>query len=399
MKSISGRSRIYVMAFTINGAELAARMRDVFSRWENIDAKFFVTKRLTGGSPASLAEFTSLAFAGADHIIYIGAAGIAVRAIAPYLKSKDTDPGVIVVDEHAKHIIPILSGHIGGANQLAKRLALFLGAEPVITTATDINDVISIDLWAVENSMKIDSIKNIKHISSAVLENRKIKVYTDCRGNFAKLKIEELLSLYSGFELTDSLEIIDSAGSGDGCDYAGVKSYPFVVITDSRSLVEKVKNRFPQALVLIPAFIFAGMGCRKDIDPVLVEDLFEKSLKELDIDIRSVYSINTVDIKKDEKGLLALVQKHGLFFNTFSADQLLQAQNHTRSQMPYSDLVSRVAGVGNVCETSAVMGATRSPAYSELKRQVTAPDQDEKCIEIIMEKTKRSGVTMAVSCL
>ncbi|WP_051188419.1 cobalt-precorrin 5A hydrolase [Proteocatella sphenisci] len=372
MKRESGRKSIYVMAFTINGAELAARMRDVFSQWKNIDAKFFVTKRLTGGSPASLGEFTSQAFAEADHIIYIGAAGIAVRAIAPHLKSKDTDPGVIVIDEHAKHIIPILSGHIGGSNELAIKLAEVLGADPVITTATDINDVISIDSWAVENSMKIDSIKNIKHISSAVLENRKIKVYTDCRGNFAKLKTEELLSLYSGFELADSLD----------------SSYPTVVITDAHSLVEKVKIRFPEALVLIPTATFIGMGCRKDIDEVLVNELFEQAISELDLDIRAVGSINTADIKKDEKALLALVQKHDFAFNTFSAEELMEADKHTSSEMSHSELVSRTVGAGNVCERAAVMGAFGSPAYSGAEG-----------IEIIMKKMKRSGVTIAVSCI
>ena len=208
--------RIYVMAFTAAGLETAERLSGIFSQWQDAEARFFAPARImeaaddleasaaarASGEPAessafsssSLAEFTSLAFAEADHIIYIGAAGIAVRAIAPHIKSKDTDPGVIVMDEKAVYVIPILSGHIGGANALALDLARELGAQAVITTATDVNGVIAIDSWATENCMKIDRIGNIKHISSAVLENRKVKVYTQCRGKFAVMKSEELKS-------------------------------------------------------------------------------------------------------------------------------------------------------------------------------------------------------------
>lgn len=388
--------RIYVMAFTAAGLETAERLSGIFSQWQDAEARFFAPARImeaaddleasaaarASGEPAessafsssSLAEFTSLAFAEADHIIYIGAAGIAVRAIAPHIKSKDTDPGVIVMDEKAVYVIPILSGHIGGANALALDLARELGAQAVITTATDVNGVIAIDSWATENCMKIDRIGNIKHISSAVLENRKVKVYTQCRGSFAGQKAHELTGLHKSFEALESLE---SSGS----------DVPLVVITDSHSLIEDVRKRFPEALMLIPCVTFAGMGCRKDIDFFPAEELFDQALTELDLDVRAIRSLNSVDLKKDEKALLMLAEKYGMEFNTFSAEELMEAELYTDAEMSHSELVSRVAGAGNVCERAAVMGAVMGATGSESD------------IYIIMKKTKRNGVTIAVSCI
>ena len=384
--------RIYVMAFTAAGLETAERLSGIFAQWQDAEARFFAPARImeaaddleasaaarASGEPAessafsssSLAEFTSLAFAEADHIIYIGAAGIAVRAIAPHIKSKDTDPGVIVMDEKAVYVIPILSGHIGGANALALDLARELGAQAVITTATDVNGVIAIDSWATENCMKIDRIGNIKHISSAVLENRKVKVYTQCRGSFAGQKAHELTGLHKSFEALESLE---SSGS----------DVPLVVITDSHSLIEDVRKRFPEALMIIPCVTFAGMGCRTDIDFFPAEELFDQALTELDLDVRAIRSLNSVDLKKDEKALLMLAEKYGIEFNTFSAEELMEAELYTDAEMSHSELVSRVAGAGNVCERAAVMGATGL----------------ESGIYIIMKKTKRNGVTIAVSCI
>ena len=392
VKRSSDGLRVYVMAFTSGGLKTAKRLSGILSHQKDAEARFFAPARImeasaagrASGEPAeapafsssSLAEFTSLAFAEADHIIYIGAAGIAVRAIASHLKSKDTDPGVIVMDEKADYVIPILSGHIGGANALAVDLARALGAQAVITTATDVNGVIAIDSWATENHMKIDRIGNIKYISSAVLENRRVKVYTQCRGRFAGQKAQELAGLYQGFE---TLESLDSQGPPESSD----SELPLIVITDSQSLIKDVRKNFPEALVLIPCVTFAGMGCRKDIDFLPAEELFEQALTELDLDVRAVRSLNSVDLKKDERALLMLAEKYSMEFNTFSAEELMEAELHTDAEMSHSELVSRVAGASNVCERAAVMGALGF----------------ESDIYIIMKKTKRNGVTIAVSCI
>ena len=124
----------------------------------------------------SAKEFTRRCFAGCDAIVFIGAAGIAVRMIAPLVKAKDTDPAVLVIDEKGRFVIPILSGHIGGANALAMRLATLLHATPVITTATDVNGVFAVDVWATQNGCAIPDTQHIKAVSAALLVGQSVGV-------------------------------------------------------------------------------------------------------------------------------------------------------------------------------------------------------------------------------
>ncbi|MDE6004987.1 MAG: cobalt-precorrin 5A hydrolase, partial [Oscillospiraceae bacterium] len=107
------------------------------------------------------------------------ATGIVVRVIADLIKSKDTDPAVIVLDQQGKFVISLLSGHLGGANALTSTIAEVLGAIPVITTATDIENMIAFDNFAKNNNLIIENLKNLKYISSAMLEHEKITVFSD----------------------------------------------------------------------------------------------------------------------------------------------------------------------------------------------------------------------------
>lgn len=109
-------------------------------------------------------------FSSADALVFIGACGIAVREIAPYLASKKTDPAVLCIDEKMQFVIPLLSGHIGGANDLARRLAAALGASAVITTATDVNGKFAVDAWAAKNECVISSMLLAKKVAAEILE-------------------------------------------------------------------------------------------------------------------------------------------------------------------------------------------------------------------------------------
>lgn len=124
-------------------------------------------------------EWVKENFNSCDSLIFIGALGIAVRAIAGYIKSKLSDPAVIVIDELGKFTIPLLSGHVGGANKIAAEIADYIGSVPVITTATDINHVFSVDSWAVSQNLKIKKSYMIKEVSSKVLNGEKIIIKSD----------------------------------------------------------------------------------------------------------------------------------------------------------------------------------------------------------------------------
>lgn len=152
------------IAFTETGLKLAEKL--AFSHPGSINRG--------GKSGANLSEWTAENFQKSDALIFIGAVGIAVRAIAPHCKSKATDPAVIVLDERGRFAIPILSGHLGGANDLAKKLASICGAVPVITTATDIEGVFAVDEWAKAQNCHVLEPEHIKTVSSTLLADKAV---------------------------------------------------------------------------------------------------------------------------------------------------------------------------------------------------------------------------------
>ncbi|MDO4805299.1 MAG: cobalamin biosynthesis protein [Lachnospiraceae bacterium] len=160
--------KVDIISFTDRGEMLAGKLADELGG-----------TTFRGGRDGSAHEWAARAFANADALIYVGAVGICVRTIAPYIRSKTADPAVVVMDETAKYVIPILSGHLGGANDLARRLARLVGAEAVITTATDRNNAFSVDAWAGIQGCAVENPKRIKSVSSKILAGREIVILSD----------------------------------------------------------------------------------------------------------------------------------------------------------------------------------------------------------------------------
>ena len=153
------------LAFTETGLALAKRL----------SAALPGSVARCGQDGVSLAEWTSAQFVQSDALIFVGAAGIAVRAIAPHCKSKTTDPAVVVVDECGRFAVPILSGHLGGANDLARAIAAVCGAVPVITTATDANGLFAVDEWAKKQNCAVRETPRIKFVSGALLAGKTVR--------------------------------------------------------------------------------------------------------------------------------------------------------------------------------------------------------------------------------
>ncbi|MBR4395411.1 MAG: cobalamin biosynthesis protein [Eubacteriaceae bacterium] len=328
---------IAVFAYSKKGCETAKRVMELLPD-DSVSA--YAASRLKedgfGTIPHNSKEFYGEWFSWADAMIFVGACGIAVREIAPHVRDKRTDPAVIDIDELARFVIPILSGHIGGANDLAYRIATALGSTPVITTATDINAKFAVDSWAVKCGYKIGNMTAAKMVSARILE-------TD-------------IPITSDFPIAGNLPNGLVLGeSGDIGIYVGYKD----------------KKPFKMTLSIFPQIMHLGIGCRRDISHTAVEEAVMAVMEANGLDMRAVKSVSSIDIKADEQGLITFCQKNTLPFVCYSAEDLMTVQG----DFSRSEFVESVTGVDNVCERSALMGAD----------------------ELIVKKTALNGVTVAAA--
>ncbi len=338
--------RAAIFSFSARGAELSKKVA------EYLHSIGYETELQT---VAKYAEQTGIAPMLPDHngacaavfnkcqaLVYVGAVGIAVRTIAPFIKSKLTDPAVISVDERGSFVIPLLAGHIGGANELSRCLAAALGATACVTTATDVNGLFAVDEWAARNRMVLCSLAAAKDFAAALVGDENVGLYYD-----------------KEFQLTGPL--------------------PKLVVEDSSLPVgmavtlQKHLQPFKTTVRLLPKIVHLGIGCRRNTPLENIEALVLPELEKLQLDKRSVVAIASVDLKKDEQGLLAFAKKYNFAANFYSADEL----NSVAGDFTPSAFVQSVVGVSNVCERSAV--------------------KDSKGGRLLLRKTSLNGVTLAVA--
>lgn len=310
-------NHVKVISFTDAGKALADRIYRELSG-------IMVQRYARGVDPSlqhtQLRRLAQQSMFDCEGLIFIGAAGIAVRAVAPFLRGKADDPAVIVLDERGQFVIPLLSGHLGGANALAGRIATALDATAVITTATDVNEVFAVDSWARAHGFHVWETGCIRHISAALL-----------RG--------DTVGLQSDFPLTGALP---PGVSTEGAQESGI------VLSVRTDLAP-----YAHTLHLIPRTVWVGIGCRRDTPLAALETLLCEILRREHIPLVALCGLATIDIKKEEPGLLALAQKYRLPLQCYSAAQLRQ----TAGQFTGSAFVQQTVGVDNVCERAAALAS------------------------------------------
>ncbi len=319
--------KLAAICFTNNGIKVLRRLKALPLFKENIlvlYSKCSFAKEAGGIIPVeeSLNEWTEKKFSENDALIFVSATGIAVRAIAPFIKDKLTDIPVIVIDEKASFVIPILSGHVGGANELSLKIADELNAQAVITTATDINSKFAVDVFAKKNSLFIVNKDGIKEVSSKILAGEEILLSAP-KGKVDKDKLPE------GIKLTD---------------YPPAKAD--ILISNNKDL-----NR--AGIILRPREYILGIGCRKDKEFEEVLSFLSECLKEAGIEFNDIYAIASIDLKKDEEALNMLSHYLKIPFVTFSADEL----NAVKGDFSSSDFVKETTGVDNICERASLLCA------------------------------------------
>ena len=318
--------KIRLISFTDRGQILAERLAAELSG----DA-------IRCGQPLSLQAWTEEAFEEADALIFVGAAGIAVRAVAPFLKDKLHDPAVLVIDESGQFAVSLLCGHLGGANELTARIAAMIDAVPVITTATDRRGVFAVDSWARAQGCAVLHPEKIKLLSSRLLHGGTVLIRSDwpIAG-----------SIPEGLVLTEAQD----------CD-----------------VLLSFQKTEQSLLQLVPRILVLGVGCRRETPQQALEQAFQDFCREASVCPEAFRKVCSIDLKADEDGLHDFCRSRSLEFQTFTAEELAC----TEGDFENSSFVQETVGVGNVCERSAVRGSGGT---------------------LLLRKKAGGGVTMAAAC-
>ncbi len=321
-----------VIALTKKGAQLAEKLANHLKADIKAPRRFMNDNDPHPGFLGPVAEEIQAAFNNYSALILIMATGIAVRSIAPVLRSKQSDPAVLVIDEEGKFIISLLSGHWGGANQLAQTVAKYLKGTAVITTASDINNLPSLDLVAKEQKMEIDRPDLLPRFAGAIVNGEPLVVWDQW-----------------GVELNwpDNVRV--------------VKDKPPQFTAEEKLLVILGFQEPPvllagmNVLALRPRCLTVGVGCCKGVSGVRIAGAIRRYFREHYWSIRSIQAIATIDLKEEEPGITEACEELGVELLAYTKAQLEKLMPGLKK----SEFVQETIGVGGVCEPAAILGANK----------------------------------------
>lgn len=345
----------YIFALTGRAAGLARKIKENLTGDDvqlYISARYARTEEREHPINGDLARLVAGVFPCCRCMIFVMAVGIAVRVIAPHVKDKKTDPAVVVLDEYGQFVISLLSGHLGGANRLARRLADIAGAVPVITTASDLNHTIAVDELALENGWAIEDWAPVKNVSSALVN-----------GDPVAFIVDQPLYLAS-LSLPANIELVTP-----GNNIAHETRFTAAVVITSRLTLPELTI---PAVVLRPPEVVVGIGCRRATGKDKVLEAIRSGLRKADRSLLAVKCLATVDAKQDEPGLLEAAAELGLPLTIITREKIAEMEN----RFECSPFVKSRIGVGAVAEPAAYLAAHRP--------------------RLVLGKTKMNGVTVAV---
>ena len=372
--------RLAVVSFTPGGRAQAERIGALLQ--QPLGAVGW--KMMHSQKPERLKEWCGHQFTEADAILFIGAMGIAVRTIAPFLQHKSKDPAVLVMDERAKHVISVLSGHLGGGNELTCQLAERLSAEAVITTASDVNHKLAIDVFAKKNGLYLTDFERAKQVAAAIVAGRPVSF---CSSETICGMLPPELSAppeAAEFEVVVTAKMdAEQKGSwsADGAAGAQTARPQSASLQETEHLTASEGARRLQRLVLVPPVFVLGIGCKKGTSAADIERAVEEELLARRIYRQSIGAAATITLKREETGLLEFCRAWKLPLTFYSAAALREAPGMYES----SSFVQEITGVDNVCERAAVLKAQEgNPCV-----------KTESCL--VMPKTKKGGITLALA--
>ncbi len=325
--------KLAIFSVTARGACLADETARLI-RQEGCSADCYAKRGRMGEANAkpfdSLSELVAEVWPRYDAFLFIMATGIVVRVIAPHIISKRFDPAVVVLDEHALHAISLLSGHLGQANRLTIWLAGLLGADPVITTATDLAGKVAPDVVAAQLNFRIEPFERMKSFNAALASGEELI-----------WRIEPHLSVRYA-EAVEALGVeVATSPSEEECDTMTV------IISDR--IAEPFNER---KLFLRPPVLAVGVGCRRGTATEDIMAAIEAACFQAGRSTASIYLLASVDVKSDEQGLLTASEKLGAATCFYTAAEL--AATVKEYKLKESDFVRKQIGVGNICEAAVI---------------------------------------------
>ena len=345
-------------------------------------------------------EFIAEAFRRRLPILFIGATGIAVRLVAEHVKDKFIDSPVLVMDVKRKFVIPLLSGHVGGANELAVLIAERTGAVPVITTGSDVWGRLSVDVFAKRNGFSILNREAVKHVAENILCGNSVCMWIHPDVKFVKPPVSLDLEVVTGDTVPDNVDVVVLSDADGVCERDDVgddnslgDADSGVCESDDASVknLQNLKNRLvdePEKapLILVPKTYCVGIGCKygKTFDElsVFLEENLSSEVRE------NMFAIASIDLKKDEIGLMELAQYHHIPFVTYTAEELAAVPG----EFSESEFVREKTGVSNVCERAAVKCATSAKKGKSAGKGGVLDGG-----VLICKKIAKDGITVAVA--
>ena len=374
-------SKIAILCITSNGRSLACKIKrslndgDIYfinnKRDENsLDDNEVISKSLYEDVEIytvkkRLKFFVEDIFDKYEYILFIMATGIVVRTIAPLVTSKFSDPAILVTDEKGSNIISLLSGHMGGANEMTLHISDLINSNPVITTATDINKKSSLDMIAKKlNGHIVNFRDNVLDVNAMLVNGDAVGLYIDGEYNIDT----------RGFTVLDNSKSLESSISSDE-ELKKINLNTIVVISNKENLqIDKYYDDKYRIIKVTPRDIVIGIGCRRDTESHLLQDSLEDFLIKNNIDINSIKEIGSIEVKKDEKSIIDLSENLNVPFRVLSVEEI--------SQVDYlfekSEWVKKSVGVYSVAEPVAHLLSDGN---------------------VIIEKNKYKGITFSVGRL
>lgn len=351
--------KLAIISFTENGVKLSqtvakrlsGRKVTIYTKCSRYTAEDLKVQRVK----ESLQVWTAQRMAEGDALLFIGACGIAVRAIAPNLTDKLHDVPVLVMDEEGRYVIPILSGHVGGANELARELSDLIDARPVITTATDVQKKFAVDLFAKRNHLEIMNKDGIAKVSTKALAGEQLTIAVRAQNiecyhpKFCEVCEEDFTEAENPLLREASMHKHDWKVCGVE---PPLRLVPYVEDQPVDVVVSEMPDNKNALIWLRPRRYVVGMGCRKNKDPEELLDFYMKTLEKAMVEPGEVYALASIDKKKDEPGLLAISERMRIPFFTYTAEEL----NRVGACVHSSEFVKAQVGVDNVCERAALAG-------------------------------------------